>query len=447
MIRFCFVTLLLVGFSSLTACRGASNDALTPGVSAASVRPLTIDVLHDFNLPPDAEAPYGGLLAGKNGEYYGTSTQGGAAHEGAVYEITTAGKENVIYSFKGAPDGASPRGPLIMDKEGALYGTTGGGGMGNACAIKYGYGGCGTVFKLTSGKGGWTESVLYAFQGGDNDGAVPDSGLLMTKSGALLGTTSGGGDASRHRLGGVVFELTPSGSTYSEKVVHTFSGAPDGVFPLDGLVPDSSGNLYGTTVGGGLIKLGCHKVHDDGCGTVFKLTPSGSTYAYSVIYRFKGGASDGSHPAASLLPRPNGIFYGLTIDGGGLRAGLGTVFSITAGGSEHVVYRFQGGNDGEDPDDTPGLVADRSGNLYGTTAFGGGTNNVVCSGGCGTVFKLAPSKSGFTHSVLFEFQNGADGALPFGGVIIDSKGNLLGPTSNGGDLSYCGCGTIFSIPR
>jgi len=448
MMRCYVVTVLVVGVSSLTACGGASNGAFAPRLPATSTRALN-DVVYNFGSPPDAEFPSAGLLAGKKGEYYGISF-GGSAGDGTVYEITTAGKEKVLHNFQGTPDGAYPASTLIMDKDGALYGTTsvGGDGGGSACAY---YNGCGTVFKLTPGKHGWTESVLYNFQGGaQNDGAGPEGGLLMTKSGALIGTTAGGGAINGR---GTVFKLTPSGSTYSQTILHTFTGDPDGAGPLDALISDSSGNLYGTTFFGGIRYHRCGARRNDGCGTVFKLTPSGSTYLYSVIHRFKGTGMDGVHPISGLLLGPNDVLYGLTTEGGTLYGG--TVFELVRKGSryrEKLLHSFGGGGgDGETPQDVPGLIADRSGNLYGTTASGG------ASGGYGTVFKLAPSGSGFTESVLYTFQGyPSDGEHPYGGLIFDSKGNLLGPTFNGGSsgcnnqrgnhpLSTVGCGTIFSI--
>ncbi|HEX3368630.1 MAG TPA: choice-of-anchor tandem repeat GloVer-containing protein, partial [Candidatus Cybelea sp.] len=251
-------------------------------------------MLHSFGPFPDAQHPLAGMLAGKNGEYYGTTQSGGNPGNGAIYEVTAAGSEQVIYSFQSGADGADPVSTLIMDKKGALYGTSETGG-GSGCEGP----GCGTVFKLTLSGQSWVESVLYRFQGGP-DGGSPIGGLVMTKSRALLGTTVGGGSG-----GGVVFELTPSGSTYTETVVHEFSGSPDGLDPTDALVSDSSGNLYGTTSEGGLTTCPSQS-SVPGCGTVFKLTPSGSTYTYSVIYRFKG-RGNGSNPTAGLLPGPHGV--------------------------------------------------------------------------------------------------------------------------------------------
>jgi hypothetical protein len=443
MMRCYFMALVMIGFSSLTACGGLSSGAWAPDLRAANVRPLS-DVLYSFAGSPDGAHPYAGLLAGKNGEYYGTTADGGSFGDGAVYETTASGKEQVLYSFQGRPDGSNPLSTLTMDKEGALYGTTEQGGAPSICPDLYG-GGCGTVFKLTPGKKHWTESVLYQFHGADGGG--PLGRLLMTKNGALLGSTKYGGEDQGGD--GVIFKLTPSGSGYSETVLHRFpQGSDDGFLPTNGLVSDRSGNLYGTTSAGGIFGGRI------GWGTIFKLAPSGSTYVYSVIYRFKGGA-DGKFPDSSLLPAPHGVFYGLT-DGGGAKehkgAGFGTVFELVRSGRHYrhtVLYRFKGGNDGSVPDDTPGLVADRSGNLYGTTVYGG--NAAACPSeradkiGCGTVFKLAPSASGFTESVLYAFQaqNGPDdGANPWGGVIIDRGGNLLGTSESGGTSNN---GTIFSI--
>ena len=299
------VSTLVAAFFSvslLSAC-GGSNMAFAPRVPVTEVRRLT-DVLYNFGALPDAEYPDAGLLAGKKGEYYGTTLGGGNGPSGGVgtgYEITATGKEKVLYSFQGGNDGEESQSTLIMDKSGALYGETDYGGGSSGCTY-----GCGTVFKLAPGKSGWTESVLYAFQGGSNDGSYAAGDLVMTKGGAILGTTVRGGGATFCKAGngcGVVFELTPSGSTYTEKVVHAFkSGPPDGLVPTS-LVADSSGDLYGTTLNGGLATGDCKGAFGiPGCGTVFRLTPSGSTYTESVLYRFKG-RTDRRFPSARRSDR------------------------------------------------------------------------------------------------------------------------------------------------
>ncbi len=443
MMRGYFVIVLIVGFSSLAACGGASNDAFAPRQPTTSARPLS-DVLYNFS-GSDGSTPWAGLLVGRNGEYYGTTTKGGKANDGTVYEITAAGKEKVLYSFRGRPDGEYPRSTLIMDANGVLYGTTENGGAAfssSNCPGLYSYG-CGTIFKLTPGKQGWSESVLYRFHGVDGGG--PLGRLVLTRSGTLLGTTQYGGEQDGGD--GVVFELAPSASTYKETVVHMFpQGSDDGLYPTNGLVSGNDGSLYGTTYWGGIINGHSR----GGWGTVFKLTPSGLTYTYSVIFRFRGGVY-GKFPHSSLLPGAHGALYGLT-DGGGAHEGntmgYGTVFELVRDGARYreiVLYRFKSGSDGSVPDDTPGLVADQSGNLYGTTVYGGSAacpSNHRDQVGCGTVFKLARSGKSFTESVLYAFQSTPDGAHPQGGVVIDSSGNLLGPTYSGGSSNL---GTIFSI--
>ncbi len=430
MIRCHGITVLIMGFSLLTACGGASNGTFSPQITAAGVRPLG-DVLYSFGAYPDASHPLAGLVAGKKGEFYGASQGGGNPGNGAIFEISAAGEESVIYNFQGGEDGADPVSALIVDKQGALYGTSDTGG-GYGC-----YGpGCGTVFKLTPNQGGWTESVLYRFQGG-SDGGSPVAGLLMTKSGALLGTTYGGGSG-----GGVIFELTPSGSTYSEKVLHEFSGSPDGLNPAGALVTDANGNLYGTTSAGGATTCPSQSGLS-GCGTVFELKPSSSEYSYSAIYTFKGG-TDGIQPWGTLLSGARGALYGLTVVGGAKNKG--TAFELAPKGSryrETARYSF-GGIDGAFPSDSSGLVADGNGNLYGTTANGGGAHCQKRYDGCGTVFTLSPSGKSFTERVLYAFggSRANDGSRPSGGVLIDRHRNLLGTTFMGGSSR---AGTVFSV--
>jgi uncharacterized repeat protein (TIGR03803 family) len=250
--------------------------------------------------------------------------------------------ERVLYSFKGGADGANPYAGLLARSGGVFYGTTAAGGT------SAGYG---TVFELTpSGK-----ETLYTFQGG-SDGAQPKAGLIAAGN-VLYGETANGGGASACSGGcGTVYALTPSGSGYTERVIYAFAGGSDGAYPVGGLLLDQSGALYGTTEAGGQASQ-CTGPSESGCGTVFKLTPSGSGY------------------------------------------------------TEGVLYAFAGGDDGADPQSA--LIADSSGDLYGTTESGGGSSacTVPGSSGCGTIFKLAPSASGYSESIVYRFQGGAkDGA-------------------------------------
>ncbi len=204
--------------------------------------------------------------------------------------------------------------------------------------------------------------------------------------------------------------------------IHSFSG-PDGEFPGGSLIRDESGNLYGTTIYGGSYDYGYSDAYGGaGYGTVFKIDPSGNE---TVLYSFSGGA-DGAYPAARLVRDAVGNLYGTT---GGGSAGYGIVFKIDPSGNETILHSFTGGVDGANP--YAGLVRDAVGNLYGTTTAGG-------SAGLGTVFKVRPSG---TETILHSFTGGADGAIPYAGLVRDAAGNLYGTASGGGE----GYGTVFKI--
>ena len=260
----------------------------------------------------------------------------------------------MLYSFKGYPDGGKPEAGLIMDKSKNLYGTTAtGGAYGN-----------GTVFKVTSSG---TETVLYSF-GSIPDGNTPWGGVIMDVAGNLYGTTFYGGTYND----GTVFQLTPS---RTETVLHSFSfliGSGDGEYPLDGLIMDKSGNLYGTTEQGGAY----------GDGTVFELTPGG---VETLLYSFGSQPGDGSnaYPYAGVIRDAKGNLYGTTIFGGADNNGM--VFKVFNKGGvwkETILHSFTGEPaDGQRP--FGGLIRDKAGNLYGATYYGGAYNN-------GTVFEVTP---------------------------------------------------------
>ncbi|MGD0569471.1 MAG: choice-of-anchor tandem repeat GloVer-containing protein [Candidatus Sulfotelmatobacter sp.] len=216
----------------------------------------------------------------------------------------------------------------------------------------------------------------------------------------------------------VQFVVAPRAQAQTFKVVYNFTGGSDGGNPLDGLTSDGAGNLYGTTYTGGV----------SGNGTVFKFSGSSET----VVHNFAGG-SDGANPEGGLIRDAQGYFFGTTTAGGA--SGAGTVFAVSAAGKEVVLYTFAGGADGSNPQ--AGLILDASGNLYGTTSAGGANGN-------GTVFKLShPTKgSKWTETILYSFGTGSDGAVPLAAVKFDKAGNLYGTTSAGGSYGY---GTIFQL--
>jgi uncharacterized repeat protein (TIGR03803 family) len=352
----------------------------------------------------------------------------GLAAVSAASPTAAATIEKVLHVFRGGADGATPGGALIADETGNLYGGTAGGGSGTTGC----YEGCGTLYMISKGGG---ESVLYSFQGGA-DGISPLGPLLRDDYGNLYGVTEAGagtGCATGNGCG-AVFKFTPHGA---ETVLYGFQGGSDGDFPEGGLIADNSGNLFGVTVeGGNYIGSECSEA---GCGIVFEVQPNG---AKTTLYAFQGG-NDGANPFGGLIADASGNLYGSTFNGGGCSANsgdCGTVFKVAPGGSESVLYAFQGGNDGMFPEGN--LVADGSGNLYGTTSYGGAF-------GAGTVFEVSPNGH---ETILYSFRGGSDGANPEAGLVMDKKGDLYGATIDGGSdgcqkSAYSGCGTIFEVTR
>lgn len=353
-------------------------------------------VLYEFG---DNAHPSGALLLrDATGNLYGTAASSGGA--GDVFELAPDGTFNVLYAFQDGTDGESPMG-LVRDNAGNFYGTTNsGGGNGNGCDEL----GCGTVFKLVPGG---TLSVLHTFNGGKG-GGNPQCRLVSDGDGNFYGTTPVYG---AHRYG-TVFEVSPTGF----KILYSFAGHSDGAYPEASLIRDSAGNLYGTTERGG---------DSYGLGTVFKVGADGTE---TVLYSFRHGVNDGLYPTASLIEDQGGDLYGTTSSGG--KYGHGTVFELTSDGTEKILYAFRDGRDGAIP--YGGLIADSAGNLYGTTYDGGDSAN-------GTVFKLAPDG---TETVLHRFSGGNDGAHPDSSLIADRKGRLYGTTTAGGTV---GGGTVFRL--
>ena len=258
-----------------------------------------------------------------------------------------------------------------------------------------------------------TFGVVHNFTGG-SDGGNPVNGLMKDSRGALFGTASSGGASGL----GVVFKLDGKSG---ETVLHSFAGGSDGATPNGGVIEDAHGVLFGTTTAGGT----------SGQGTVFRIKGKKE----EVLYSFAGGA-DGSDPQAGLVMDAAGNLYGTTSGGGS--AGNGTVFELAAptgkGGqwTETVLYSFGTGTDGATP--VGGVDLDAAGNLYGTTSLGG-------TDGDGTVFELSPGTS-WTETILHSFQNADDGATPYAGLISDAAGNLYGAATDGGTN---GGGTVFEL--
>ncbi len=290
--------------------------------------------------------------------------------------------------------------------------------------------GCGTAFKMNkSGTIVWTHS----FHG--PNGQNPGGGLLRDSAGNLYGTTVSGGTINNDicSMGcGVAFKLDKTGN--KEALLHKFTGIPDGYFPFSLLADGAGGDLYGPASGGA-----------NGSGAIFRIT---ETRRESTFYGFGGGA-DGCFPSAGVTLDSLGDLYGVTLMGGAgfCNSGYGVVFEIDNAGNETVLHTF-GGSDGAYPDSV--LLFDSEGNLYGTTENGGSSQ--VCQGGCGTVFELSPQNGSWSETVLYSFcslSDCADGFVPGNGPLVrDANGNLYGTTETGGAYRNCngqGCGVAFKL--
>jgi uncharacterized repeat protein (TIGR03803 family) len=404
-------------------------------------------VLHSFRGGKDGFQPLSALVADAAGNLYGSTLQGGGSgcfHGcGTVFELTPSTKggwaEKILHSFKGGDDGEAPESSLVFDGAGNLFGTTVNGGTGRNCSTRQA--GCGTVFKLSpNGDGTWTESLLYSFQGSP-DGAYPSGNLVFDAAGTLYGTTQGSGTGAGN-CGisgcGTVFALTPkSGGGWTETVLYNFQGDNDGAEPWGGVILDPAGNLYGTTFYGGGSPY-CTL----SCGTVFELKRVGGRWKETVLYGFLGGGN-GDTPLGGVVLDSTGTLYG-TLAGGGNDGGA--VFELRHVGGrwkEHMLYNFCSVNncaDGFGPE--AGLAIDQAGNLYGTTLSGGTGKCPAAGTSCGTLFKLVHTKSGWQETVLHNFGNGLDGFWPDSAVIFDAKGNIYGTTEGGGTAT---AGTVYEV--
>jgi uncharacterized repeat protein (TIGR03803 family) len=277
------------------------------------------------------------------------------------------------------------------------------------------------VFEMSPSLDGWSLHVLYNFCPVYHcpDGSKPQDGVILDRQGNLYGTAPAGGSAGE----GVAFELTDYSARRDENVLINFDST-NGISPIAGLISDQVGNLYGTTIRGG----------EYGGGTVFELARVGESWKERVLYSFCAAGfpscKDGFGPYAGVVFDASGNLYGTTGQGGGNRCGettCGTIFKlarIKGGKWKHtVLYAFPKPEDGSFP--TGGVVVDKAGNLYGATVAGG--MGRCSAGGCGVVYKLAPSGTNkkWTYSVLHKF-NGGDGGQPLGGLTFDGAGNLYG---------------------
>lgn len=374
----------------------------------------TLTTLVDFSgngVSNKGASPQAGLVQGSDGNFYGTTERGGMNDLGTVFKVTPAGELTTLVEFTGngaSNKGARPYGGLVPGSNGKFYGTTANGGTNDL----------GTVFKMTPG-GVLTTLVSFTGNGTANKGSNPRAGLVQGSDGNFYGTTLYGGTNNY----GTVFRVAPEGGV-ATLVNFTGNGGPNqGSYPVAALVQGSDGSFYGTTGAGGTNDY----------GTIFRMTPGG---ALTTLASFTGNgvSSKGSSPRAGLVQGGDGTFYGTTYSGGANR--IGTVFQMTPGGELTTLVDFTGNgasNKGREP--LAGLVRGSDGNFYGTTSAGGIYNS-------GTVFKMKPG-SELTTLVNFNYNGVSNkGLYPYAELIQGSNGNFYGTTANGGANDL---GTVFTM--
>ncbi len=314
---------------------------------------------------------------------------------GTVFELVNSSgsyTEKVLYSFTGSEGGQSP-GALLIDASGNLYGTTVFGGTSKSTTLCKT--GCGIVFELANNSGSYTYSVLYNFLVTGGDGISPEANLVMDSAGNLYGTTGAGGIAATGCLigCGTVFELVKGSGGYTETLppLYSFTGIPDGYVPGNLVIQEVSGNIFLYGSAGGGTSTACLM----GCGIVFELDNSSGTFKKSLLYSFAG--SPDVQGGSIVAIDASGNLYGIGGGGDSTACvGCGTVFKLHPNGNgtyaESVLYNFAGSPDGAVP---TGLVLDASDDVYGTTGLGG-TSTVCGLSGCGTVFEITPGSTGPT---------------------------------------------------
>jgi len=376
-----------------TASGGGANAGtvfeLTPPATGQGA--WTETVIHSFS-GPDGASPQSTLVIDGKGNLYGTAVEGGPAGSfGVVFELSppvtgsTAWTETVVTAFTGH-NGADPYARLVIDAKGNLYGTTARGGLGFTSGAFSGYG---VVFELTppaSGQTAWTEKVRHYFDGGSNlfnlGGNIPTGGLAIDSAGSLYGTTAGGGGTGCGSGCGTVFKLTPTQTTaWTRTTLHVFNFT-DGYDPVSSLAFDRSGNLYGTTAGGGKY----------GKGVVFRLvapaigrpTTAKPAYTYQILHNFTGAGDDGANPQGDVVLDAAGDVY-VTTPGGGTQANGVFKFSPIAdrktGLWTETVFSVPEGAIGATI--KAGVIVDEDGNIYGAASVGGASGN-------GVIFELTP---------------------------------------------------------
>jgi len=374
---------------------------------------------------------YNSLSSDASGNLYGVTSEGGAFESGSVFKMSPDGKggwtKTVIFSFPN--DGSTwPIGGLALDSAGNLYGVSAEGGKNDT----------GYVYKLSPNSSGtWSETVIHAFGkccSKGPDGIEPFAGVVVDSQGHLYGTTTEGGANGF----GTIYELSPTTSgAWTETILHSFAYLTEGRYPSSPLLLDAAGNLYGTAAQGGIINYACYV----GCGSVFKVVHSGSTWTLDVLHLFNG--SDGQYPRYSgVVMDKAGNLYGSAEAGGIIQGGaygVGAVWELAYSAAQNtyniqVLHDFPMGGIADGVDLLAGVTLDSQGNIFGTTSEGGAYDG-------GIVFELTKGTNGWTEKILHSFTTGADGWSPSGSLVL-INGNVFGMTEGGGTQDD---GLVFEI--
>ncbi len=388
---------------------------------ALSAWASTEKVLWNFKGGSDGSGPWSNyFISDAKGNLYAATGFGGTYSAGVVFMLSLAGKETILYEFKGQAngDGAYPHGRLAFDANGNIYGTTQGGGTN----------GTGTVYELSAKSGGgWKEKVIYTFSAAGADGADPSGGITIAADGTMYSTTPDGGAFGA----GAVFSLKKTSKGWKQTVIHSLTGSSDGGYPYEGLMMDTAGNLYGAAPTGGA----------SGQGVIYRLSHTKQGWVDTVIHNFTDQKGDGSGLYwIDLISDSVGNIYGATSFGG--TNGTGMVWELVYSKSkktysEKILYEFgaSGSGDGENP--YGGLAMDSKGNLYGT-ALNGGSSNL------GAFYKLTKQGKTWKETIVHSFRGANDGSQPTGNPYIDAKGRLYGMTETGGTSNL---GIVYRITQ
>jgi hypothetical protein len=436
--RICFVISIICILAGI---------GLRPAFCSDAAMASKENVIYSFTGGADGGQPASDLTLDSAGNLYGATAQGGTGTAcnsgcGTVFELkhTSDGwKKEVLYSFVGGKDAASPQGGVIFDKGGNLYGVAGGGEFST-----------GTVYRLhPNSHGGWTETVIYSFN--FNCCAYPAGDLVFDASGNIYGTVPGGMNAtciSDDGCGGV-YKLAPqSDGSWTETTLYAFTDIPDAGTPTSGVALDSMGDVYGLTTYGGTGPCRPDNTYGEvvGCGALYKLSPNrDGSWTETILYDFVRGGGFGVFPSGPLFFDNADHLFGVSQAGGD---GLGTVFEFQNtkknGWQQSEAHIFPGSPDGLIP--VGRLVMDADRRLFGVTHGGGGPGN-----GNGIVYEVAHSKSGWQETILHKFSGSPDGSDPSAGLVSDGQGHFYGTTLQGGTkgsatrCSNNGCGTVYEI--